>query len=393
MSRCPNCFTEIDPDIYCWLCTSGACSESRDDQASRYMGVSVERTPTVGVERPSGAKKWEPPSVSCPVCKLPTSTEACPACHYPWPDDYRYSETICLAMTGARTTGKSSYVAVVIRALEALLRETKVALVPATPATGMLFERVYERPLLGYRIIDPTRADAENLLRDQEPLIWAMGAESGRPRYLVLRDLPGEALEGGVGQAPFLTLIARADAVFFMFDPLKVPQIVAQLTNVIPAPGNLGGDPQRVLDVVLKLMAPEGNGRLAIVVSKFDTLEALREVEGTEWSLIMSNAGSAVLRCPPEEIGYDEDDGVLVNEEVRSLLLKLGAEPLVISLEHPPSGQLVPHRFFVVSALGHPPRGEALNRRGIAPHRCLDPLKWVLAQRGVIPIVGPAPAF
>jgi hypothetical protein len=60
----------------------------------------------------------------------------------------------------------------------------------------------------------------------------------------------------------------------------------------------------------------------------------------------MSNAGSSLLRCPPDSLEYDEDDGALVDAEVRSLLLKLGAEALVVLLEHPANGRPVRHRFL-----------------------------------------------
>jgi hypothetical protein len=283
-------------------------------------------------------------------------------------------------MTGARTTGKSCYVGVVMRALERYLLQMQVTLSPADARTGPTFKRLYEEPLLDNQRL--LLATSRTIDSEPGPLIWKMGASNGRPRYLVIGDLAGEDLETTLGQADHLTLIVRADAVFFMFDPLRVPEVVAQLTNLIPTP-QVGGDPKNVLDGVLGLIGGAGT-RLAIILTKFDTLEAFRAVEATEWSLIMSNADSSLLRCPADSLEYDEDDGALVDAEVRSLLLKLGAEALVLLLEHPANGRPVRHRFFAVSALGQPPRAEAINQRGIAPHRCLDPMKWVLSEMGVI---------
>lgn len=42
-----------------------------------------------------------------------------------------------------------------------------------------------------------------------------------------------------------------------------------------------------------------GEPRLAVILSKFDALRALRDVDGSEWSMVMSNAGAAYLRDPP----------------------------------------------------------------------------------------------
>ena len=62
-----------------------------------------------------------------------------------------------------------------------------------------------------------------------------------------------------------------------------------------------------------------------MILSKFDALRILRDVEGSEWSLIMSNAGAAYLRDTSDAPHYDEAGGQLLHEEVRSLLTRLNA--------------------------------------------------------------------
>jgi hypothetical protein len=42
------------------------------------------------------------------------------------------------------------------------------------------------------------------------------------------------------------------------------------------------------------------------------------------------------------------------------------------------------HRFFVVSAHCQPPSGQRLHARGIAPFRCVDPVRWVTSSFGVL---------
>jgi len=79
---------------------------------------------------------------------------------------------------------------------------------------------------------------------------------------------------------------------------------------------------------------------------------------------------------------YLVTDGL--HHEVRSLLQKLHAGPIVTAVERPSSGQFLPHRFFVASALGESPNGKSLNARGIAPFRCLDPMRWVMAETGML---------
>jgi hypothetical protein len=365
----------------------------RDEVASRYSGWEVQKRPVTELDLhdPARPQKGGPPDgMVCRGCGSRTEDQVCPNCHYgPLIRDWRKAETVCIAMTGARTTGKSCYVGIVIKELEAYLLEMNLPLVFADASTTEVYTRVYEAPLLRQSLIGPTRVvkDAEV---DARPLIWNMGAVGKRQRYLVVRDLPGEELEGDISGSEHLRFLAQADAVFFMFDPLKVPEIADRLRGLVPT-NAVGGDPQNVLNNVLRLIG-SSQTRLAVVLSKFDTLEELRKVKGTEWCRVMSNPGAAVIRCPGASVGYDDNDGRLVDLEVRSLLLKLNAQKLVVSLEQPSSCRPVPHRYFAVSVLGHAPRADGLNPLGISPHRCLDPLKWVLAETGTIPVTSRASA-
>jgi hypothetical protein len=281
-------------------------------------------------------------------------------------------------MAGARQTGKSFYVCIGIRQLQLLCQKQRNTMEFADEQTRIAYQTYYERPLLEERgLISPTPPADREGSSAREPMIWSLGMRSGQQRYLILRDVAGEDLESETPATNHLGFFAHADAVLFMFDPLRVPEIAAQLRDFIPQ-SSVGGDPQLVLNRVLRLIGPS-NVRLGVIVSKFDAMEALRDIRDTVWSKVMSNSGAAFLRDPGIGLGsYDNADGELLHEEVRSLLLRLNAERLIVSLEQPNNGHRLDHRFFAVSVLGEAPRRERLHGRGITPHRCLDPLSWVL---------------
>ena len=69
----------------------------------------------------------------------------------------------------------------------------------------------------------------------REPLIFSIGIWHDVRRYLVLRDVAGEDLETGDLSAPPFRFFVNADAVFFMFDPLRVKSIRDQLQDLLPA--------------------------------------------------------------------------------------------------------------------------------------------------------------
>lgn len=168
-----------------------------------------------------------------------------------------------------------------------------------------------------------------------------------------------------------------------MFDPLRVQVIRDQLHDLVPPQSWSGADPRSVLSNLL-LAVGRGQPQLAVIMSKFDVLHALRDVEGSIWARVMSNPGAAFMRDSSSSRQYDEADGRLLHEEVRSLLLRLHGGSIVAAVENPSSGIRLHHRYFVVSALGQPPVGNRLNPRGIAPFRCIDPLRWVISNQGVL---------
>jgi hypothetical protein len=287
-------------------------------------------------------------------------------------------------MAGARATGKSLYIAVLVRQLQLLCEHLGFAMAPATRSTALAYTTHYETPLFVQRgLIPPTPTIMTQTSTQREPLIFSLGTWHGVQRYLVLRDVAGEDMESGNLHSPPFRFFSNAEAVFFMFDPLRVQSIRDQLQDLLPPQMVSGGDPRGVLNNVMMAIG-SGEPRLAVILSKFDALRALRDVDGSEWSMVMSNAGAAYLRDPSDSVLYDDNDGQLLHEEVRSLLTRLNAGSIIAGVENPSTPRRLRHRFFVVSALGQPPSGQRLHARGIAPFRCVDPVRWVTSSFGVL---------
>lgn len=387
MSSCPRCFQEITDAVFTWICQSGRCESVVDPVASMFTNGVTASGPIVELQRPPGAKRgWTPPDdATCPGCSADLS-EACPACHYPLPAGWCQAETTCVAMAGARATGKSLFIAVLIKQLELLAGQAGMSVTPATPATHTTYQTTYEKPLYEERgLMQPTPSAGQLSSYQRDPLIFGLGSVGGSRHYLALRDVAGEDLER-IDDATlhYLDFFGHADAVFFMFDPLRVQEVRDQLQDLIPAQVELGGDPKAVLNKLLMVVGARAP-KIAVILSKFDAVQSLREVSGSEWSHIMTNPGAAFSRDPSmTSPQYDDNDGRLLHHEVRSLLEKLHAGPIVKTIENAEAGSEMQHRFFAVSALGESPVGVKLHTRGIAPFRCVDPLKWVLADKRVL---------
>ncbi|WP_430331817.1 TRAFAC clade GTPase domain-containing protein [Rhodococcus sp. ACT016] len=385
MTKCPRCFVTLTPDQYAWTRTVPDAMEV-DEIASTYHGSAVRSGPVIELKRPNDAEEdWAPPSGHAEKEAGGDVAEVCPECHYRLPAGWRDAQATCVAMAGARATGKTVYVAVLVKSLHLLGERMSQMVEPATAETEDSYRENYERPLYEERgILEPTPAAHTGNPYQREPLIFSIGIWNGVRQYLVIRDVAGEDLEDpkNVG-ATSMQFFSRADGVVFMFDPLRVDSVRDQLHDLVPAQERVGGDPKSVLRTVLSIIGT-GTPNLAVVLSKFDALQALAHVDGSEWSEIMSQRGAAYSRDPSlQNEPYNEQDGRLLHEEVRSLLDKLEAKAMAMAVEQPHTGVALGSRYFAVSALGESPVGDRLHESGISPFRCLDPVRWVLAQQGV----------
>jgi hypothetical protein len=385
MTKCPRCFSVLTPNQLLWMMPPQAgANRYLDEVGSAFYGVPVECGPFYKWDRPPGHHGPPPPPADASRALQGPVVEVCPVCHYLLPDGWRDGHATCIAMAGARATGKSLYIAVLVKQLELLCETLGVSMEPANRATAAAYSTHYETPLFMQRgLIPPTPTVHTQASLQREPLIFSIGIWQGLRRYLVLRDVAGEDMETGDLSALLFRFFANADAVFFMFDPLRVKSIRDQLQDLLPAQMFSGGDPRSVLNNVMSAIG-RGQPRLAVILSKFDALRLLRDVEGSEWSLIMSNAGAAYLRDTSDAQHYDDVGGRLLHEEVRSLLMRLNAGSMVAAVENPSSGMRLAHRYFVVSSLGQPPSGNRLHARGIAPFRCADPVRWATSSFGLL---------
>lgn len=388
-TRCPHCFTDVPLDRAMFTCLAN-CPLSDDVWFSEWYGTPRQSRTFTFVEKPENVRNWSlPAQVACRTCGGPTG-EVCVVCHFPFPPEWRRGTATCIALAGARYTGKSMFVGVAKPALESMVEKLGGAVTYATEATRSIYRSKFEEVLQQRGLLDPTRVGHDQDAFQREPLIFGLGRIGGLPRYLVFRDVAGEDLENYSGQK-HLRFFANASLVLFLFDPTKVDEVRDRLKDLLDF-GEPGGDPTEVLTSVIQLVRG-GNPKLAIALSKFDILQTLGTAAdgsgtsaGADWARIMANPGAAFNRDALAATSFDQKDADLVDAEVRSLLTKLYATGLVNAVKDAP---VTDKRFFVLSALGANPTQSGLHVHGIATFRVLDPIRWALASDGVIPLVNP----
>lgn len=324
----------------------------------------------------------------CPYTFQPLSNPEATTSEYvdkELPANWANSVTLTVALAGARASGKSLYIAVLVKLLEDLLEKHGHTMRAADASTERNYRENYENPLFDEMgILDSTPSAGSGDAYQRDPLIYDIGTWSlpvgERKVFLVLRDVAGEDLQTLPSDLTLLDFFQYAQETIFLFDPLTVDEIAMLLREAGRGEG-LGEPADRVLDNLLRVLGPQPQ-RLAVTLSKFDTLRELENSDaGKDWSDIMSNYGAAFNRQldPP----YAGNDPELLNLEVRSLLLRMEARRIVNTLnEIDQTGEFV--RYFVVSSLGRDPHGSNIDRAGIASFRVLDPLLWLFYDHGIM---------
>ncbi|WP_329430055.1 hypothetical protein OG339_17800 [Streptosporangium sp. NBC_01495] len=374
---CPYCFTRVARDRVAFRCAGRAghgtgCDPRADEVLGRHRGGAAPSLPPVfSVRRPGRRAR-------CPDCGRETGWRACPECHSRLPAEYCANPGKIVALVGAKGSGKSTYIAVLLHELmNRVGAELDASLVPCDDRTIERYRQDFARPLYGERrLLSATRPAVTDLRRD--PLVYLLTRTvRGRIRSrtesltLVLFDTAGEDLRSRDVAELHLRYLAAADAVIFLVDPLELPGARAALSGTALArSGSLEDDPDsdpvNVIGRVTELLRRRDGGRLripvAVALSKIDALRPALERQ------------SALHRARTPLGALDLDDREAVDEQVRALMDEWQAGMVDRYLRQ----NYTDHAFFGLSALGTVPEADAVGAGGIRPYRVEDPLLWLL---------------
>ncbi len=373
------------------------CQPEPDKVLSEHIGREVTAPPAFAAETPGT-------QAACPRCGVSTTTRICPACHRPLPALFGRIPSRMIALVGAKESGKTVFMTVLVRELMHRLGDQLQATIsPADDYTGHEFASYYEALLYGSdQLLPPTAPAAAS---DRTPLVFRLtvggpdapgprrGRGSGRglsrgsparPALLSLFDPAGEDLLSQQSAEQNARYLAAADAIVLLLDPLQMPaarKLAAAGTRLPSPPRGAADTPvsvlQNITDLVLRTGQAGSDGLiskpLAVAFSKIDAFQ--RSLDPT----------SPLRQAPVPGPWLDEADSLSVHTEVQRLLDRWDGSLIDrIVRQHYRS-----HRYFGISALGETPTAtNQVSERGIRPYRVGDPLTWILSTLGVIPVRG-----
>lgn len=392
---CPYCFARDAASALPYRCLSRgggslsrACDPVRDEVWEAFKGSAIGPQAAVRgpVFFPRRGLRAPGNRVPCPTCEVPTPTRVCKECHSDLPSDYCDQESRIIALVGALSAGKSTFVTVLLHELRHRVGHALQAAVAAMGGDTQARDRELERDLYDLGLMpDPTTTAARAL---NDPLLYRLSLPAGRrgtgTRHtaLVFFDAAGEDLSGIEAMNRYTGYLAAADGIILLIDPLQLTSIREELSPNEPALPFEAIPQQRIAaDVATQLRSHGRRGSggrvrtpLAVALTKTDMLRPLLSTH----SPLLANARH-------QDGVLQESDRLAVHDEVRSLLTGWDGGELCRRLDRDFSRV----SYFGFSALGTPPPADAPDKAppgGPQPVRIEDPLLWLLAEKGLLPV-------
>ncbi|GII96756.1 TRAFAC clade GTPase domain-containing protein [Sinosporangium siamense] len=377
MLTCPYCFDRVRRRDIGFRCMgksnrAAGCDPVPDEVLGGFRGGAVPSLPPVFTAERVRRR------VPCPMCRRETGWRVCPSCHSRLSPDYCANPGKIVALVGAKGSGKSTFIAVLIHELmNRVGAELGSSLVACDDRTIERYKQDFARPLYTERRLLHATQSAAAETRD--PLVYLFTRTVGRGVFrrtrsltLVLFDTAGEDLRLREVSELHLRYLGAADAVIFLLDPLELPGANPALHGAArERSATLRNDPMsdamNVITRVTELLRTRDRGRLsvpvAVALSKIDTLQPAMERQ------------SALHRARAPVGALDLDDREAVHEQIRGLLHEWQAGEIDRYLGQ----QYANYALFGFSALGAtPPDTKAVAQSGIRPYRIEDPLLWLL---------------
>jgi hypothetical protein len=380
---CPYCYRLLPVKEIMFRCvgrigpTGKKCERSIDPVLSRQTGDSASKFPAFSAD---GRK----PRADCPRCLGDSTERICRHCHSTLPVHFGRADNRLIALVGAKESGKTVYMTVLLHELmNEVGRRLDAAVLGADDHTRAIFSGDYEQRLYERREMHEQTRTAEASPTGIRPLVFSLGLDVRRFHRKQLRrtllsffDTAGEDLISTESVAYNVRYLNSADGIILLLDPLQLKgaRPLAALGS-LPRPTDAGSDPMAVLDRITGLLhvsaATKKHGLikkpLAVVFSKMDTMDELLPQE------------FHVQRYSSTKVIFDEADSRAVDAELRQLLYDWHGSLMEKLLDK----NYERYRFFGVSALGQSPICDENGAQRVSgdllrPRRVHDPFLWLL---------------
>ncbi len=405
MLVCPYCYSQFDKKDILYRCENPddtACPKENDAPLASYF-----QQATFDAKRVFPAKKtfgWGgrkiAQKVNCTRCKRASTKKICPSCHNELPSSFHTTSSHIISIVGARNSGKSTYITVLIDELQRNGYKLDLAVLPQdvgenpNEVTSKRYQNRYKKILMEDYEELPQTPESE---KDLYPLIYKVSTGQNRflknsSLYLALYDTAGESLKDRSKLEKLAKYVRSSSGVIFLLDTFEIRYVHDQLRKKLPGGLNrkhIGAYGEVIHQIIQDI---QRNDRLltrslkdrffnkdkkvaipsAVVFNKLDVIIENDLLSRTTERLLSEDSHFLKSRkLDPEKV-----------EEVSSAIFETLCDWKEEGFGRNLQKQFANHKYFAVSSLGPRFHGLPADEREIIPCRVLDPLVWILDQIG-----------
>lgn len=371
--NCPLCFERIKISDIGFKCENPGC---KGKPAFFRPPNSISPLEKMGLK--SAPKRYPH------ECGNFATARICPKCQQEIPTDVDELSDMSIAIIGAKESGKSHYVAMLIHWIRRMGMEFGWNLTAMNEVTIDRYDQEFWRPLF----VKHESIRSTNLVRgagQAAPLIYSLCIGRGllsRRIMLVFFDAAGENLEDASNLWYINRYICNASGIICLLDPLqlsRVREVLASKYGESSLP-EINKDTGLIINRVENLIRRHGNARgnridipLAVAFSKMDFVRDAGENAAGVYDELFRETRHHGAFCEAE---FKNIDGLM-----RAWVQEVDVSASILAQ----SENFEKNAFFGFSALGCNPKGngERLDRDPRS-FRVEDPFLWLLRQKGLI---------
>ncbi len=385
---CPYCFNAFNQNELMFRCSNYlGCKKESDNELSKFWfeGAPIQELPFFAAPFSIGSSILGnvPKSAKCPKCKKETATLICPHCHSTLPRQFVEHKGHIISIIGARSSGKTNYIATFINTLRRtgwILRDMGVNLEttpphmqPGVKNSNDRYMKDFFEPIYKKGICPPqTMVGDEN---GKYPVIISLKPPKKDPLYLVFYDTAGENFNEQRNIAANVQYIMQSDAFVFILDTAEVP-FVRERLQLSPSLTSFDS----IVSCVMDFFANSVNAKefyskpIAFTFNKIDLILKNPElfsdasIPNMSWESNSSYLDGTGIRLSEIDSVSDGLKAILYGEHWDQANFIKRLENTFTNM-----------KLFGVSGLGEDPKQDK-KISNLRPYRILDPLVWILHQ-------------
>ncbi|MBS2970688.1 zinc ribbon domain-containing protein [Metabacillus sp. KIGAM252] len=359
---------------------------------STYWGTPLYST---AIEPPASKKSFlsaikpvMPSSCFCDKCGSQADVRICPSCHSNLPSTIADYEDYIIAVIGAKQTGKSHYISVLIDSIQNSIGSAyNCFLKPENDDTIRRYNTNFRDPLFKHKTTLEVTSSATGTDADvKKPLLYTLsfsgeGIFGTKVITLALFDTAGEDLKDEKIMAQHVRYISHSAGVICLLDPLQLESVRDQIHEKglpvnLPRLDNensVNDLLNRTTNMIRNLLKMKVSKKIEIPMAlSFSKMDAIKPLLDPGSKLHQPSRHT-------DQRGFDTVDFEGVSNEMKALVQGWTQGNLTNLLEH----NYKHYAFFGLSALGMDPGTDSRVEK-IEPFRVEDPFLWLLWKNQII---------